>query len=249
MSKKTNLEDIGFSMNKTKVYEALLSLGTAPASVIAQKSGIVRSTVYQLLKELIHEGLAESVNEKVKKFTAAHPHALMNMIEGKRLVVERMLPGLLGIFAAPKFKPRMRFYEGIEGKKKVFEDILALNNDVVYTFSPIHEVLTLFGSVYSRHFTEKRVKNKIRRHALRPNTAMQGKASEWEFYSSDEKLMREIRLLPPTIKCDTLIQIYANKISVVAAHEDYAFIVESAELAGLMKQIFLFLWNSKNKTA
>ncbi len=239
----TILRKIGFSDNKIKIYQALLTLGTAPAGAIAKKAAIVRSTVYKILEELINDGLAEGVDAKVKKYAALHPKALINMVENKKTAVEKILPDLLGIFVSPKFKPRMKFYEGVEGKKKVFEDVLTIQNDIVYTFSPITEILAIFGKTYSRHFTEKRVKNKIWRYALRSQTINKDKTGEWEFYGSDEKLMREIRFLPPKIKCDTLIQIYANKISVVASHkEDYAFIIESKELADLMKQIFLWLW-------
>ncbi|MBU1202522.1 helix-turn-helix domain-containing protein [Patescibacteria group bacterium] len=248
MNIATTLKNIGFDDNKARVYQALLSLGTAPAGAIAAKSGIVRSTVYKILEELISDGLAENVEGKVKKFIALHPSALIRMLENKKTATENILPELLGIFTSPKFKPRLKFYEGLDGKKKVFADILTLQNDIVYTFSPIQEILTVFGKTYSKHFTEKRVKNKIWRYALRSIETTADKTKEWEFYGSDEKLMRQIRFLPPKIKCDTLIQIYADKISVVASHnENYAFIIESKELSGLMKQLFLWLWNTADK--
>ena len=245
MNIDTTLKNVGFSDNKTKVYQALLSLGTAPAGVIASKSGIVRSTVYKILEELVNAGLVESVNTKIKKYTILPPTALIRMEENKKAAIESIMPELLGIFASPRSKPRLKFYEGIEGKKRVFEDILSLQNDIVYTFSPIKEILNIFGKIYSRHFTEKRIQNKIWRYALRSNNEIKNSNDEWEFYSSDKELMREIRFLPSKIECDTLIQIYANKISVVASHnEPYAFIVESKELSDLMKQIFLWLWHS-----
>ncbi|HAO81363.1 MAG TPA: hypothetical protein DHS36_00310 [Candidatus Veblenbacteria bacterium] len=244
----TLLNKLGFSDNKAKIYQAILSLGSAPASTIAQKAGIVRSTTYKILEELASDGLVEMTDQGVKKFTALHPKALITLQENKKSTLERLLPELLGIYSSPKFKPKMRFYEGEEGKKKVFEDILSLHNDIVYTFSPIEQVLSIFGKIYSRHFMEKRTKNKIWRHALRPAIDINKNTGEWEFYGSDEKLMRQVRFLPPKIKCDTLIQIYANKVAVIASKkEDYAFIIESKELAELMKQIFLWLWHTSPK--
>ncbi|KKS83497.1 MAG: hypothetical protein UV57_C0012G0001, partial [Parcubacteria group bacterium GW2011_GWD2_43_10] len=47
---------------------------------------------------------------------------------------------------------------------------------------------------------------------------------------------------------EIFIQIYANKVAVIASKkEDYAFIIESKELAELMKQIFLWLWHTSPK--
>lgn len=248
MNNDTFLAQIGFSSNKAKIYQAILSLGTAPAGTIAKKAMIVRSTVYKILAELVSDGLIEKNEGKIKRFAALHPSALVNMLENKKTAAENFLPELLGIFSASKFKPLMKFYEGENGKKKVFEDVLGWPNNIVYTFSPMREVLDLFGKTYTRHYMEKRIKNKIWRYALRPAADIGQKGADWEFYGSNEKLMRKIRFLPPDIACDTLIQIYAYKVAIVASQkENYAFIIESQELSTLMKQIFLWLWKMSNK--
>lgn len=245
MNFDTFFQQIGFSDNKAKVYQAVLSLGTAPAGQIAQKSNIVRSTVYKILDELVKDGLLEISEGKVKRFSALHPSALLSMFEDKKTTVENFMPGLLGIFSSSKFKPVMKFYEGEYGKKKVFEDALNLRNDTIYTFSPILNVIKQFGKTYSRHYTEKRIEKRIQRLALRSASARNAKKGNWEFYGSDTKLMREIRFLPANIVCDTLIQIYSDKVAIIASkNENYAFIIESRELSSLMKQIFLWLWGS-----
>ncbi len=247
MEKNTFFAQIGFQPNKAKIYEVLLSLGTAPAGTIAKDAIIVRSTTYKILDELITEGLIEmnEVKGKAKQYTALPPSKLLEVIENKKTAVENFLPELMGVFTSSNFKPKMKFYEGLAGKKKVFEDILTLKNSTVYTFSPMKEVLNLFGKNYMHHYTEKRVKNKIWRHALRPASDISEKKSDWEFYGSNEKVMREIRFLPKGIDDDTLIHIYADKVGVIASEkENYAFIVESKELTKLMKQVFMLLWST-----
>lgn len=247
MNITTNLQNIGFSPIKANIYQACLSLGTAPASAIANKAGIIRSTVYKILEELIDDGLIEKSETKVRQFTALHPNALLYMLDNKKQSADHILPALLGMFTTSTSKPHMKFYEGLSGKKKVFEDILKFKDKTVYTFSPINEVISSFGKTYSRHFLEKRVQNNIKRYALRPANA-NIKNKEWEFYGSDKKLMREVRFLPQTIAINTLIQIYENKVAVISSEkENYAFIIESKELSELMKQIFLLLWNMTQK--
>lgn len=239
----TNIQKIGFSPNQTKVYLALLSLGTATASEIAKKSNLARPSVYKTVDDLMKMGLVEEAEEKVKKFTALHPAHLVQFMEYKKTLAEQLLPQLMGIFVASKFKPKMHFYEGTAGVKKVFEDVLDLRNDTIYTFSSIRQMLGRFGSTYIRHHMEKRVAKNIRRLSLRSSDTRS--EDKWDFYSSDQKLLREIKYLPKQIKADTLIQIYGDKVSVIASKkEDYAFIVESKELSALMKQIFIWLWHS-----
>lgn len=239
----TNFKKIGFDDNKSSVYMAVLSLGIAAVSDIAKKAGLVRTTVYKILFELVAEGLVEEIPGKVKRFSALHPSKLIEMMNEKKRVAENILPALLGMFAGSNFKPQMKFYEGETGKKKVFEDILNLRNDVVYTFSPVDKIIDLFGNTYVRHYMEKRVERNIWRWDLRASATRKfNKENDWEFYGVDENLMRKVRFLPKEIGCDVLIQIYANKVSVMAIKEDYAFIIESKELAGFLKQIFMWIW-------
>lgn len=243
MEKSADFQKMGFDSNKTKVYLAVLALGTAAVSDIAKKAGLVRTTVYKVLSELVSEELVEEAAGKVKKFTASHPLKLVEAMENKKKLAENILPELLGIFVATEFKPKMKFYEGEAGKKKVFEDIFNFPNEIIYTFSPVNKIIDLFGKTYVRHYMEKRVERKIWRHDLRSAfTKKFNKKDNWELYGVDENLMRKVRFLPKEISCDTLIQIYSNKVSIMAVEEDYAFIVESKELAGFLKQVFLWLW-------
>lgn len=235
---------LGFSNNKTKVYLAALSLGSASVTEISKKAEIIRTTTYKILEELTKEGLLEeSVKNKVKLFVALSPVKLIELINNNKKATEAILPGLLDLFTDTGFRPKMKFYTGEQGRKKVYEDVLNLKNETIYTFSPIKNILEDFGETYVRHFLEKRAKNKTRRFALRQTDAKSKSNKEWEFYTTDSRMLREVKFLPPKITFSTLIQIYDNKIGVISSKkENYAFIIESQELTNLMKQIFEWFW-------
>ncbi len=242
----TILSKLGFDHNQICVYTAILSLGTASASQISNKSGIVRTYIYKIITELVECDLVEEIGEKVKKFTALHPSKLVDLMENKKTLAESLLPELLGMFSTKEFKPKMKFYEGKNAKKKVFEDVFNFPECTIYTFSPLDDLVSQFGMTYMRHYMERRVKNKIKRLALRP--FLEKDTGETWDSGTGEKFLRETRILAKDIKCDTLIQIYGDKIGIVASEkEDYAFIIESKELSILMRQIFLFLWNTSKK--
>ncbi len=51
------IEDMGFSDKKAETYLCLLKMGEVTASQIAKNAGIKRTTVYNILPELLHDGL------------------------------------------------------------------------------------------------------------------------------------------------------------------------------------------------
>jgi HTH-type transcriptional regulator, sugar sensing transcriptional regulator len=243
------LKKIGFSENKAKVYLACLELGKATASQIAKEAKVVRTTIYKILEELKSQGFVEA-DAKLhgKTFKAQNPQKLVESLEQQKNLAQEFLPDFMNIFSETKFKPKLKFYEGKEGVKKVFEDILNYQNITVLTFSPIKNVLQIFGKTYSRHFTEKRAKQKIWRQDLRQFTDEQFHSSEWEFYASDKSLLREVKILPKNLTFDALIQVYENKISVILSEkENFAFIVESKELSDFMKKVFNFFWQAAGR--
>jgi len=243
------LKQLGFNENKAKVYLACLELGRATASDVAKKSSLIRTTVYKILEELVSEGLVEAdLTSRVKTFIVLPPVKLIALIDSKKSVAQDSLPFFLEIFSSTKYKPKIRFYEGKEGIKKVFEDALDVKEKIVYTFSPIKDLLSELGATYARHYTNKRVKNDILRKALRQISDKESSKGQWEFYADDEKLKREVRFLPKSVIFSTLIQIYDNKVSFISFEkENFAFIIESRELSSFMKQLFNLLWSMSGK--
>lgn len=239
-----NLSLLGFNQNKQQVYLSALTLGNATASEIAKHSGVERTTVYKIMLELVKERLTEEKIGKVKQFAILNPVALVKKQEENKRIAEALLPNLLQIFNEPIFKPKLHFYEGEAGVKKVFEDPLNQKaGGFVYSFSSVHNIADRFGMLYTRHYTEKRVRAGIKRFSLRPVEDKPRDKKNWEVFASEDAVRREIRYLPAHIKCDSLIQIYDGKIGVIASKkEGYAFILESKDLFQLMNQVFEWLW-------
>ncbi|MFA6548230.1 MAG: helix-turn-helix domain-containing protein [Candidatus Magasanikbacteria bacterium] len=244
MDLSVHFEKLGFNKNKQKTYLSLLSLGQATAKQIAEHSGIERTTVYKIAEELLKEGLAEKIPGKINSYAITNPNKLVEIQNENKKTAELMLPELLGLLSSTTIKPKLKFYEGDEGVKKVFEDPFDMSRgSVVKSFSSAENIMSRFGSVYARHYTEERIHKKIKRLSLRPITDQPKSKNDWEVYTSEEMVLREIRFLPPQIKNNTLIQIYNNKIGVIGTKEEnYAFILESKELCLLMDQVFDWIW-------
>lgn len=249
MELANELKKLGFSDNKAGVYLAALKLGAAPASDIAKKAGLRRTTTYKLLEELVSEGLMDiDYGSKVKTYLAQSPHSLIELFNEKKKSADQLLPQLLQQFSQTAHQPTIRFYSGLRGIKKAFEEGLETKEKVLYTYSPIKDVLEHLGTAFARHYIDKRRKKGIIRKALRQTSDKKNEMETWEFYASDDAVMRQVRFLPPEIRFDTMIQIYDNKISIISFEKDqFSFIIENEQLAAFMKSLFNLTWQNAKK--
>lgn len=157
MNLSTAFKRLGFNENKQKTYLSLLSLGQASAREISDDSGVERTTVYKIVEELLKENLVETVPGKINHYVAVNPTQLIEIQNENKKTAEALLPELLGILKAGTVKPKMKFYEGEDGVKKVFEDPLSMApGSTVKSFSSAENIMKRFGSVYTRHYTEQR---------------------------------------------------------------------------------------------
>ena len=82
MEKK--LEEAGLSKNEAKVYLTLLSMGSSTAGIIAEKSRVYRTNVYEALNRLIEKGLVSYIFKGHQKlFQAEDPNKILNILKEK----------------------------------------------------------------------------------------------------------------------------------------------------------------------
>lgn len=128
------LEKIGLSENEAKVYSSLLDLGNATVQQIAKKTRIPRPTIYVQLESLMRKGIVATFEKgsRGKKaatktyFRAEDPIYLKKIVEQekselneKEKVLRDVLPDLAKIFNFAGERPRVRFFEGVEGLKTI----------------------------------------------------------------------------------------------------------------------------------
>lgn len=127
------LTKAGFDPKETKVYLAGLELGSAPASAIAEKAGIVRSTSYGILEELVHKGLASKTERSgVLWFNIDSPELIKDYIKAQKEdldtveeEIDRLLPQLKKIQKEFGFKPEIEIFEGAKGLAAAMKSTIA----------------------------------------------------------------------------------------------------------------------------
>src|ERR1700690_484057 len=137
---RTELEHLGLNPHEADVYLAALQLGETNMSRLVKKSGVKRSTAYLCVESLKEKHLLSSLEKKGRIFYTAEDPRLLEQNEKERAEkISELMPELLAITNAIDKKPSIRFYEGKEGVKEVFRDILKY---------PESEVLEMYSESY-----------------------------------------------------------------------------------------------------
>lgn len=111
------LEEIGLTSSESKVFQAILRIGSSKAAPIVQETRLQNSVVHLALGKLIQKGFVTYVKQgNVRYFQAAHPNSLKKLIEEKQSRLKKLLPQLNELYQpfqrqdAEVFEGRSGFY-------------------------------------------------------------------------------------------------------------------------------------------
>ncbi|KKT41143.1 hypothetical protein A2W54_03885 [Candidatus Giovannonibacteria bacterium RIFCSPHIGHO2_02_43_13] len=250
------LKKIGLSENEAEVYIALLELGSATAQEIAAKSGIKRTTIYVQIEALLKIGLVSSFEKEMSKgkvpktyFRAEDPENLKRVVEKEKSTTQekedslkKTLPDLERLFLSSGERPRVRFFEGVEGLNAMQDEFLKTKDNLVETISSLDDVLRIFPQ-----HPEKNTPRRIKRHIASKliYTSSRGPFLEKE----NKEMLRETRYFPPDkfhFSCD--IAIYGNIVAISSLRgEPFGIIIESEQIANSMRSMFYLAWKGADK--
>lgn len=240
------LQQLGLSEKEAKVYLAGLESGPILASVLAQKSGINRPSTYDACKSLIQKGLmSKSIKNKFTYFIAEKPDQLVRNLSEKASKAKQLLPELLAISKTAAYKPGIRFFEGTEGIKQIYEETLKCHKKEILQVVSIRDFIASVGEEYSQEYIQRRARKKILARALH---AVSGDLIGDPYGIISKKYLREVRYLPPEMFATAMIMIYDNKVALMSSKkESFGFIIESREFSQTMKNWFEVLWQTGEK--
>lgn len=241
MEIKSVLEQFGLTGKKADVYLASLELGSATVIEIAKKAGIKRTTGYDILMDLEKEGLvSETAKGKKRLFIGEDPEKIKRDLANKERLFSEILPQLKSIHNVSGAKPKIRFYEGIEGVKEVYNDTLKYGGEFVAFGS--EDVVRILGEKWSMDYIKRRINKGIRVRAILPRTEY----LEKEIQGKDQEQLRATKFIdkkkyPFSIEID----IYGHsKIALLSSKEMLGVIIESTEIYSTLKFIFEILWDT-----
>ena len=253
MKIKQALEDLGLSKLEVDAYLTLIKTsGAQPASVIARRMNVNRTTTYKALMSLTKFGLAtKTLRHGIICFFAEDPEdSLRSLVEQKEKNLKEVsatileaIPSLsVGEEGSPNM-PKIRYYEGIDGIKQVYEAVLKEGVDY-FRYGDITKIYNVLGD-FTDDFIKRRNKIGITAHAIMPYH----KRSE-ELYKRDREEQRKALYLPhDLLPIEGEVRIFGNKVAILTLKEDapIGIIVESEVVARMFKSIFMLTWREYTK--
>ncbi|HEY4508068.1 MAG TPA: helix-turn-helix domain-containing protein [Candidatus Paceibacterota bacterium] len=239
----TTLHSLGFSEKEATVYVAILELGHGTVTEIARKAGINRTTGYDILDSLANKGIVNVTGKEPKQEYAAEPpesviEYLKREAEAAKVRIAKagaLLPQLRSVHATQN-RPRIKFYEGAEGLKHVYEDTLS-STEPIRAYANVDDMHKGLPNYFPEYY-KRRAGAGIAIRAIVPKTPI---GSARGTYDEEEK--REIAFVPPDkFYFSPEINIYDNKVMIASWREKLGVIIESAEVADAMKKIYELAW-------
>lgn len=243
MSLEYDLKQIGLDEKEARVYLAALELGPATIQNLTKKSGVNRSTVYEMIKNLKSEGLvSETVHGKKHLVIAAEPENLKKKIKTKEHLLNSIMSDLKSLSNLSSFKPKIIYYEGREGLSEIYTDTLSIKEKKIWAISPSRSIMETVGEDFLNRYVEERAKKEIYTKLIHITSNM----VDYKYLDprSYDKTLREVRFTPIGVDLDNVLVIYGNKVAVLSTQkEGFGIVIESREYAKTMKVFYNILWD------
>ena len=234
------LESVGLDDKQAALYLSGLQLGTAPASDYAKKTGLNRITTYNALEEMVQKGIFTKVKKvRAKWYAPVAPEYLSLEARKSAEALDRALPELRSLQGAKYRKPRVRFFEGWEGVRHVYEDTLTAKSEILNFANSA--VVRKYWPNYDEEYVAERVKRGISLRGIAPDDEV-----GQYVHGEDKERLREIRLVPAKeFDFRNEINVYDHKVAIVSfgdEREMFGVIMESKEVADTQRQVFEMAW-------
>lgn len=242
---KILLENLGMNKKEVELYLKLLELGSAGANTISKKINENRTSTYSLLNAMIKKGFVSYVSKNnLKYFAAADPQILINHYFDNAKHLKSLLPELLAITNQYGQKPKITFYEGVEGIKQICESLLSVPNSVRESFMGIDEsrIHPEIKEYFEKDFINRRIELGIKYRGIITGYIPMGD----RFKKTENGQNREIKYVnPKKLPIKIHIDIYPeNKVAIYSYNKDemMGVIIEHESFYQTMKTVFKLAW-------
>lgn len=232
------LKTLGLHQLQAQVYVAALELGEATMQALARKSAVNRSTIYTFIDELKSCGyILETKKNKRKVYSAVHPERLVEMQKSRVGELQGILPEMLAVYNKSGPKPRVTFYEGIQGIEDVYADMLRDKKEIL-AYEDLESLLTTFAGRSTINFPQERTRRDILIRTISRDTP-----AAREFCKRNRGLLRETKFIS-ALDFKTDINIYGDKVALMdlRGSPPSCVLIENNHLAETMRIVWKQLW-------
>lgn len=237
---------VGLSIDETRVYEALLENGPLGAGdLLTHTKNIKRGLLYKVLERLTERGLVIQEKKSGKAlFVPQPPESLLHIAESQEEAARKskeslqsLLPALKAKYNLSTERPVIRYFEGVEGLREMYEDKLAsgAKDSHFIRTARAEEYRETFGKWFT-HFLKRQTELGISAHALTVD-------DEYTNHDPEIDAIRRITRLwirPEDYTAPVQIDTYGDKVSIFAfGKEIFGILIESKPIATSLRELFV----------
>ncbi|HMO78179.1 MAG TPA: hypothetical protein PKA42_01010 [Candidatus Paceibacterota bacterium] len=182
--------------------------------------------------------LHETRKGQRKVYAAVNPEQLLVIGKSRLEKLEAIMPDLLAINNASAQKPRVTYYEGIQGIEEVYADMLRDKKEIT-AYEDLQHLKEGLSARLFEWFPKERVRKDILIRSISRDTV-----EAREFSKRNIGLLRETKFINSNdLKTD--INIYGNKVALMdlRGNPQFCVLIENKHLADTMRSLWSQLWS------
>lgn len=227
------LQKLGLEEQEVKTYLALLDLCESTATKLAERTGLGRVHMYQIVNRLIERGLASYIiKNNVKYFSASDPETLLKDLQQKEQDLQKILPELKERQKRLIPETKVEIYRGREGINTILKMILK-DQKPYYILGGAQEACSIF-KLENTIFVKRAEKVKL------PGKILAGKKDEF-FVGKNE----DYRFISENLISSTTEMMWNTKTAIFVWSEPYyAILIDNEEITKSNVSTFNYLWKN-----
>lgn len=245
------LQHAGLTKAEATIYVILVKNSPISPPKLADMANESRTNTYKLLETLEQKGLvARDDTQKKLRYWANNPSGLLETLKKRRSEVEAAekrfedsLPAMMDEYFMHSEQPSVRYFNGVEGVRQIYQD--QLNDAKPVTFTMSFGIRDFYGEHGMHAIRNEFPKRGIQRHVFYPDVAHMFEPGEptMPIEESDKlMLLKRTWVDNEDLKAPVEWSVYGNKVSIISlGSEVVGMIIESPQIAASLHEIFNLL--------
>ena len=235
---------MGLEDKEIDVYLTLISLKSAPVSVIAKASKQPRTSIYFILDKLQEKGfVAEVESGKIIQYVAEPPEKLINHAQEMQTKFHRIeqqiqdaIPLLSSLVSPSATAPRVTLLHGIDGMKKTYREVFSQSFIGLYNPQLMYETFGMTTAEYL--FPKKKIPLRGR------DLVVDGPPVERQIQDHPPSEEINYRILPAGVTFHSDAIVYGDHVALFAYDHQHTIVrIENKQIADMIRSWFEALWN------
>ncbi len=241
----STLKTAGLDKKEAFVYEEILRHGPINTALLLKKLPIKRGDLYNVLSHLERGKFIESLPEfKKLTYKVTDPEIIDHAVKTQERHVHEAKENLDLIYSLYNLnmgKPGVRFAQGLEGIKEIFNETLKSKTEIV-GYGDVDGWLTHLGK-YTKWYGKERLRKNIKERIILPDTATAKK-----YFEEYDKRATEIKFVPHEKYVFSLeMNVFDDKVIYVTLREPFiALLISDKSIADTQRAIFELTWSNIN---